>query len=131
MNRLLSGVFALLGIVSGSVVRAELPEVFLSQYCYKCHGPEKQKAMRRFDALSSSIRDFQQLEQWQEIVDQLNLGEMPPQDEEQPATKERLTAVKAMTEAIKAARERFGGSGQHTTLRDLQLPHPEAPRRAL
>ncbi|MAT48084.1 MAG: hypothetical protein CMO35_11750 [Verrucomicrobiaceae bacterium] len=119
MNRLRSGVFALLGIVSGSVVRAELPEVFLSQYCYKCHGPEKQKAMRRFDALSSSIRDFQQLEQWQEIVDQLNLGEMPPQDEEQPATKERLTAVKAMTEAIKAARERFGGSGQHTALRRL------------
>ena len=85
MNRLRSGVFALLGIVSGSVVRAELPEAFLSQYCYKCHGPEKQKAMRRFDALSSSIRDFQQLEQWQEIVDQLNLGEVPPQDEEQPA----------------------------------------------
>ena len=74
MNRLRSGVFALLGIVSGSVARAELPEVFLSQHCYKCHGPEKQKAMRRFDTLSSSIRDFQQLEQWQEIVDQLNRG---------------------------------------------------------
>ena len=70
---------ALLGLFSAGALHAELPETFLKQYCYKCHGPDKQKAKRRFDTLPTTIKDFRQQEQWQEIVDQLNLGEMPPE----------------------------------------------------
>ena len=110
---------ALLGLFSAGALHAELPETFLKQYCYKCHGPDKQKAKRRFDNLPAAIKDFRQQEQWQEIVDQLNLGEMPPEDEEQPTQEERLVAVKTMTEAIAGAREKFAGVGQHTTLRRL------------
>ena len=110
---------ALLGLFSAGALHAELPETFLKQYCYKCHGPDKQKAKRRFDTLPATIRDFRQQEQWQEMVDQLNLGEMPPEDEEQPTQEERLAAVKSMTGAIAGAREKFAGASQHTTLRRL------------
>ena len=65
----------------GSVAYAELPTQFLSTYCIDCHGPETQKSDRRFDGLGGSITDLEQLELWQEIVDQLNLGEMPPEDD--------------------------------------------------
>ena len=65
---------ALLGLFSAGALHAELPETFLKQYCYKCHGPDKQKAKRRFDTLPATIKDFRQQEQWQEIVDQLNSG---------------------------------------------------------
>ena len=68
---------ALIGLFCASAMQAELPKTFLKQYCYKCHGPDKQKAKRRFDTLHTTIKDFRQQEQWQEIVDQLNLGEMP------------------------------------------------------
>ncbi len=119
INRSHLSAVSLLGILCGSALQAGLPETFLKQYCYKCHGPEKQKAMRRFDSLPPAIRDFRQQEQWQEIVDQLNLGEMPPEGEKQPSEAERLAAVKGMTEAIAGAREEFAGAGQHTTLRRL------------
>jgi len=109
----------IIGIFCASALQAELPKTFLKQYCYKCHGPDKQKAKRRFDTLPATIKDFRQQEQWQEIVDQLNLGEMPPEDEEQPTQEERLAAVKSMTEAIAGAREKFAGVGRHTTLRRL------------
>ncbi|MBT3840883.1 MAG: DUF1592 domain-containing protein [Verrucomicrobia bacterium] len=109
----------IIGLFCASALQAELPKTFLKQYCYKCHGPDKQKAKRRFDTLPATIKDFRQQEQWQEIVDQLNLGEMPPEDEEQPTQEERLAAVKSMTEAIAGAREKFAGVGRHTTLRRL------------
>ena len=48
----------LIGLFSADVLRAELPETFLKQYCYKCHGPDKQKAKRRFDTLPANIKDF-------------------------------------------------------------------------
>ena len=51
---------------------------FLKKHCYRCHGSEKQKADRRFDTLPTRIEKLDDLERYQEIVDQLNLGEMPP-----------------------------------------------------
>jgi hypothetical protein len=119
MNRSHLIAMALLGLFSAGALHAELPETFLKQYCAKCHGPDKQKAKRRFDTLPATIKDFRQQEQWQEIIDQLNLGEMPPEDEKQPGQAERLAAVKTMTRAIAGARERFAGVGRHTTLRRL------------
>ena len=110
---------ALLGLFSAGALQAELPETFLKQYCYKCHGPDKQKAKRRFDTLPATIKDFRQQEQWQEMVDQLNLGEMPPEDEKQPSQAELLSAIKTLTEDIARARENFAGTSRHTTLRRL------------
>ncbi|MBT5597235.1 MAG: hypothetical protein HN617_11935 [Planctomycetaceae bacterium] len=74
-----------IGFFSATALRAELPETFLKQYCYKCHGSDKQQAERRFDTLPTTIGDYRQQEQWQDIVDQINLGEMPPVDEKQPS----------------------------------------------
>ena len=110
---------ALVGLFCASALTAELPKSFLKQYCYNCHGPDKQKADRRFDVLPASIDDFKQQEQWQEILDQLNLGEMPPEDERQPSEKERLKVVGIITKGIAESREKFAGKGSHTVLRRL------------
>ena len=80
---------------------------------------EKQKADRRFDILSLKIGDFREQELWQEIVDQLNLGEMPPDDEKQPTEAERLAVIETITNGIVHAREKFSGIGNHTVLRRL------------
>ena len=96
-----------------------MPKDFVSQYCTQCHGEEKQKADRRFDMLSLSIEDFREQEMWQEIVDQLNLGEMPPEDESQPSEAERLAVIEMITNGIAEAREKFSGVSNHTVLRRL------------
>ena len=95
------------------------PREFVSKYCYQCHGEEKQKADRRFDLLSSSIQDFREQELWQEIVDQLNLGEMPPEHVSQPSEVERLAIIDLITHEIAVAREKFSGISNHTVLRRL------------
>ena len=51
-----------------------MPKDFVSQYCQKCHGEEKQKADRRFDHLSTSIEDFREQELWQEIFGSVEFG---------------------------------------------------------
>ena len=55
---------------------------FIEVYCIKCHGPEKQKGDRRFDTMVLPIDDSATLIQMQDILDILNLGEMPPDDED-------------------------------------------------
>jgi len=119
MDRIHFIVIIVVGFFSATTLRAELPETFLKKYCYKCHGADKQQAERRFDTLPATIKDFRQQEQWQDIVDQLNLGEMPPAEEKHPSQAERLAAVRAMTEDIAVAREKFAGSSRHTVLRRL------------
>ena len=56
---------------------------------------------------------------WQEILDQLNKGEMPPKKEKQPQTAELLAAVDAITESVGEAALRFKGTAAHTVLRRL------------
>jgi len=100
-------------------VSAPLREGFLKEYCIKCHGPDKQSGDRRFDKLSNEIPTPDEALLWQEILDQLNLGEMPPKKEKQPTKTELLTVVDAITQSLADATQRFKGSGSHTMLRRL------------
>ena len=102
-----------------SAAHADLPMQFLSTYCIDCHGPQTQKSDRRFDGLGDSITDLKQLGLWQEIVDQLNLGEMPPPRKKQPAAEKRAKTVDAITKAISTARAELASQGQHTVMRRL------------
>ncbi|MEC9123608.1 MAG: DUF1592 domain-containing protein, partial [Verrucomicrobiota bacterium] len=110
---------SLLGFHFQQVSAKPMPVDFLNKYCYDCHGEKKQKADRRFDFLTGSVQDFKQQELWQEILDQLNLGEMPPEEERQPSEREKLAVVDQITQGIADSREKFAGKGRHTVLRRL------------
>lgn len=98
---------------------AESTPRFLKKHCYRCHGSEKQKADRRFDTLPTRVEKLDDLERYQEIVDQLNLGEMPPEDEVQPTTEERAEMISGLTRLIATARNELNSSGFHSVLRRL------------
>ena len=104
---------------AASLSQAAPLEPFLRDYCLKCHGAEKQKADRRFDALSAEIKTPDDALLWQEILDQLNQGEMPPAKEKQPPNKELLAVVDAITAAVGEAALRFKGTAAHTPLRRI------------
>ena len=109
---------AFLGAASLSLSAPLQP--FLREYCLKCHGSEKQKGDRRFDALTNDIKTPDDALLWQEILDQLNKGEMPPQKEEkQPQTAELLAAIDAITASVGEAALRFKGTAAHTVLRRI------------
>ena len=73
------------------------PTHFLEMYCLQCHGEEKQKGDRRFDSLGLELSDEDRAFDWQEILDMVNLGEMPPEDEPQPSDEELSGFVKWIT----------------------------------
>ncbi len=73
---------------------------FLQTYCSRCHAAEEPKGDRRFDTLPERIVDDNALVDYQDILDQLNLGEMPPSDAKQPAVDERRQAIEFFTGAI-------------------------------
>jgi hypothetical protein len=83
----------------------EVLQSFLNSYCVKCHGPDKQKGDRRFDRLSAVESDTEDAELLQEILDQLNLAAMPPEDEIQPSEAELKTVVALLTSSLAKARE--------------------------
>lgn len=57
-------------------------KVFFQKNCIQCHGPEKDKGDFRADHLQYQLNNDHDAELWQEVLDVLNAGEMPPEDEE-------------------------------------------------
>ena len=117
---------------------------FLKQHCFRCHGATKQKGDYRFDTLSTDLGKLETLEIWQGILDQLNLGEMPPRESPQPAFKDTAKIIDALTPALRnayAARKSTGGKAVirrlnkfelRNTLRDLfYINHPDFEPRVV
>lgn len=97
----------------------ELSTAFLNKYCISCHGKEEQSADRRFDTLPSEIATLDDLGRYQEIVDQLNLQTMPPEDDRQPTASERSQVIASLTQQLSAAHRKLHTKGQHSVLRRL------------
>ncbi len=97
----------------------QLVKPFLKSFCGDCHGPDDQSGDRRFDLLVDKIDNENSLVDYQDIVDQLNLGDMPPPDAEQPSDEERQRVIDWMTLKIKRYHSANQASGGHAILRRL------------
>jgi mono/diheme cytochrome c family protein len=82
---------ALCLFITGMVTAAPF-EDFLKQHCIGCHGPKKSKGDLRIDTLSREFATGKDAHIWVEIVERINAGEMPPEDEPQP-TEDEIAAV--------------------------------------
>ena len=61
----------------------------LETYCYKCHGNGKKKgnlALDGFPSMEASIRDQKT---WSHVLENVRIGDMPPEEEKQPTLDER------------------------------------------
>ena len=113
--------FAWASVPAWSSGPADEPTVssFLNRYCAGCHGDKEQKGDRRFDTLPPSIAGDDSLVDYQDIVDQLNLGEMPPEDSDQPSRDERRRAIRALNQQIRRYHAERDGTGGRPVLRRL------------
>ena len=103
-------------LVPSSVLHAGEPKIktlaYLQAHCIRCHGKDEQNADRRFDVLSDEITDHESAELWQEVLDAVNRGEMPPEDEPQPTSEETTEFVAGLTRNLQFAREALATAGQ-------------------
>jgi hypothetical protein len=107
-----------------SAVKAGVPFVqdvkpFLTTYCIGCHGPMKQKGERRFDLLTGEVADDDALVDLQDMLDQLNLGEMPPADARQPSDAERRRVIDWLTLRIEQFQRSRKPTAHQSVLRRL------------
>jgi mono/diheme cytochrome c family protein len=83
---------------------AETLEPFLEKHCLRCHGPEKEKGELRIDQLSRDFKTGIDGHHWAEIVERINAGEMPPEDEEQPTESEIAAVIAKLDSQIREGR---------------------------
>ena len=122
--RFVATALLLAGHLPGLAADAKLADIrpFLQKYCFDCHGPEKQKGDYRFDTLKTDLSDIETLETWQNILDQLNLGEMPPKKESQPTEEEWVPVVEKLTDRLSTFYAKQRSTGGRTVIR-LSLIH--------
>ncbi|MBT7572961.1 MAG: DUF1592 domain-containing protein, partial [Flavobacteriaceae bacterium] len=77
----------------------------IENYCYKCHGQEKQKGDMRFDNIDWDMVNGFDAEKWNMMLNEINLGEMPPSDELQLSKDDRRILVDWITENLDKAAE--------------------------
>ena len=94
-------------------------QLFLKNYCIQCHGPDKQKGDRRFDQLTGDFTQLAEAEAFQEILDQLNLGEMPPEGKPRPNPPDLKLLVAQLTESLARARAAATENSGKVVLRRL------------
>ena len=103
---------------------------FVHTHCSRCHGAEEQNGDRRFDVIQTDLADEETLRLWQEVVDAMNAGEMPPEGEPAPPAAQTKRFIAAVTRRLKSAYEtradrfapRFRRLNRHeyrNTIRDL------------
>ena len=130
----LSGVILFLGgFFSGQVHAAEpvvapSPDLdgwkstvqpFLAKHCVACHGSEKQKGGLNLEKFDGDILDLTKAGIWDEIVDVLNAGEMPPEKEPRPPAKELVKVVDWISGELIKAEQLARAKGPGLSLRRL------------
>ena len=152
-TRIVSALGAL-GVLPGQDVAALTYETdarpFFAEHCVRCHGADRQKGGVALHELTGGPRDGRMLEQWERVLDVLKSGEMPPEEEPQPARAARqriaqwvareLDDAPTGAAAPPATTRRLTNREYQNTLRDLldvdlrlaeNLPaDPEQPYRA-
>ncbi len=92
----------------------------LKKHCFKCHGPKKQKSDLRLDDLSIDLlNDRPASETWHDVLNSLNRGEMPPEDEPQFSDAERRAVIGWLTRELDRVAEAQREAGAGVVLRRL------------
>ncbi len=92
---------------------------FFRDHCLRCHGPEEQNAKIRLDKIATTISDEAIAQQWQDILDVLNLSQMPPEGEPQPGKRELQDTLETLTETLRDARDQLTDMGGTIVIRRL------------
>lgn len=80
---------------------SETVQPFIQQHCLACHGAKTAKAGYRIDLLGTDFTVANVAEQWKEVIDRINAGEMPPVDRPRPDVKQAAAVVAWVNERLR------------------------------
>jgi len=109
----------------------ERHHALFKEHCISCHGEKTQKGKFRVDELPFTITNLETAEKWQKVLNQLNSGEMPPEDEKQPASEGKADFLDELSNTIVAARRLLSDQKGRITLRRLNQREYRNTLRAL
>ena len=66
---------------------------FLKRHCFSCHDAKQAKAGFRIDELGMDFLKGTTADDWHEVINQINSGEMPPKEEPRPDAKAAFAVV--------------------------------------
>ena len=96
---------------------------FLKTYCVKCHNAEKHKGDVRLDQLSLRVTD-ENHELWEEVLHNIQRGDMPPEDAKQPKADERRAFLaEAIGTLTRYEEDAKGGRDPLMCLTNNQIAH--------
>lgn len=103
-----------------SAVMPKIHEDIISRYCLGCHDSETKEGQVNLENLSFDLgSDIHVAEQWQDVLNVLNAGEMPPEDNEQLTAAEKTTLLSDLSQKLVIARRIHGDSGGVIKMRRL------------
>lgn len=108
--------------VAAEAVVAALPATqtaFLARHCGACHSGESPDSGVRLDTLPLEIATNESADRWQKVLNVLNSGEMPPEDEPQPSAADKAAFLETLAKSMVAARRVIGDQGRLLTIRRL------------
>lgn len=115
----ISGVFGADALVKDRKTYEEAVIPFFKTHCYRCHGPDKEKGDLRLDTLPVDFGDIESLGHWIEVMDNINLGEMPPEDEPVPTAAELGPVAEWIAAEVKHAEKAARSTGGRSMIRRL------------
>jgi mono/diheme cytochrome c family protein len=83
-----------------------------AESCVKCHGEKKAKGNLRLDQLDADLAKAATFARWQTILDQLQSGEMPPEDERRPDAAKLAAAIRLISAQLDAAAAKHRAEGR-------------------
>ena len=103
----------------------------LKEHCEKCHGAEKEKGKFRVDDLAFSIGDLRTAERWQRVLNAMNSGEMPPEEEKAIPNGLKTDFLDELSHTMVKARRSLGDQRGEITLRRLNRREYQNSLKAL
>ncbi|WP_397380264.1 DUF1592 domain-containing protein [Prosthecobacter sp.] len=92
---------------------------FFKDYCLSCHNAEKQKGKVRLDDIAFTLDSVERADLWQKVLNSINSGDMPPEDEKQPTPDAKTDFLDNLSRTLVTARGRLGDSGGNIAMRRL------------
>lgn len=103
----------------GEATYQKVVKPFVSQHCVKCHGPKRASAGFRVDQLGTDFLAGKNADAWKEVIDRINLGQMPPKKEPRPDPKQAFAVVEWVGHGLKRAEREARMAGGRILIRRL------------
>ena len=100
-------------------VMPEKHRALFKDNCVSCHNADKRKGKFRVDDLPFTITTVEAAEKWQKVLNAMNSGEMPPDDEKQPESGAKTDFLDDLANVMVAARRSLGDQNGVITMRRL------------